>query len=210
MKKSRQTKRLLITLGCCCILAAAALSAYNMRTASQAAASAAALTDKMAAVLQAAVQPAPEQAEGFDPGLSELGSPEEGEDEIAVIAVDGYNICGIVTFPTLGIELAVISDWSYPALQVSACRYSGTGAGQLILMAHNYSHHFGRLKELSPGDTVQFTAADGTMYTYEVTGTENWATDQLREIISGEGWDLTLFTCTYGGANRVVVRCVRV
>ena len=77
----------------------------------------------------------------------------------------------------------------------------------MIIMAHNYEQHFGLIKDLVPGDAVIFTGVDGTVYNYEVRGTETWATSQLAEVLGGDGWDLTLFTCTYGGANRVVVRC---
>ena len=121
-----------------------------------------------------------------------------------------YKICGSLAIPAIQIELAVISEWSYDRLKVSACRYYGTPDTQMMIMAHNYNKHFGRLNRLAIGDAVVFTDLDGREYAYRVSGSELWATDQLKEAVAGDDWNLTLFTCTYGGKNRVVVRCVSI
>jgi sortase A len=93
-----------------------------------------------------------------------------------------------------------------PNLKVSACRLQGSPDGLLVILAHNFDRHFGRLGSLEAGDAAVFTDTNGKEYRYEVTGTEIKGKYELQDIVSGD-WDLTLFTCTYGGANRVVVRC---
>ena len=207
MSKIKRTRTLLISLGCCCIIAAAALAVYNYLSDSNAGAEADKLTASFSQLLDEARATNTPDPSAVDPGLEWLPTQSETtEGEIKTLTIGELDICGSLSLPTLGINLAIISDWSYPKLAVSACRYSGTPEGQMIIMAHNYQSHFGRLTELSAGDTVSFTDADGTVYDYQVFATETWATDQLYEIISGD-WDLTLFTCTYGGASRVVVRC---
>ena len=80
------------------------------------------------------------------------------------------------------------------------------GVINLILLAHNYSRHFGQIHTLEPGDTVCFTDADGTRFMYEVSLVEQLERTAIEEMESGD-WDLTLFTCTVGGAARVTVRC---
>lgn len=67
---------------------------------------------------------------------------------------------------------------------------------------------FGKLKELRIGDRLSFTDADGNIFYYEVGETEILAPDATEEMTDSD-WDLTLFTCTLGGKNRVTVRCFR-
>lgn len=203
-------RKTLIVLGCCCVIAAAALYMYNRWVSDQAASAAAELTGTLSSLMEASETTATD--EGTDPLLDNSGREDaasaENEERLVTQNVNGYDIAGIISIPAINIKLAVISEWSYPNLKVSACRYSGTPSGQLVLLAHNYKRHFGRISELQQGDTVSFTDPNGTVYSYEVTGMEIKGKYELEDILSGD-WDLTLFTCTYGGANRVVVRCKR-
>ncbi len=201
-KKRSLSKVILMSLGCCCLLAAATLALLNSWTESQAKAEADQLTASLASML---AESATNSIDGVDSGLENNTTG-----EISSLDIGGYDVCGALSIPAIDIELAVISTWSYPKLNISACRYSGSPEGQLIIMAHNYAQHFGKLNELSAGDDVVFTDIEGIAHNYRVSATETWATNQLQEILSGEDWALTLFTCTYGGANRVVVRCTRV
>ena len=73
-------------------------------------------------------------------------------------------------------------------------------------MAHNYRNHFGRIKGLSEGDSVSFTDMDGVTYAYTVVAKDILAPTAVEEMTAGE-YDLTLFTCTPGGASRVTVYC---
>ena len=100
-----------------------------------------------------------------------------------------------------------MSRWSYPDLKIAPCRYQGSAyQGDLILLAHNYSRHFGQIHSLTAGDVIRFTDADGNRFTYEVSLVEQLERTAIEEMESGD-WDLTLFTCTVGGAARVTVRC---
>ena len=51
-----------------------------------------------------------------------------------------------------------------------------------------------------------FTDGDGNVFTYQVAALEQLLPTQVKEMSAG-GWDLTLFTCTIGGQQRVTVRC---
>ena len=79
----------------------------------------------------------------------------------------------------------------------------------LVIAAHNYQSHFGRLKELKKGDTVTFTDMEGAVHTYEVRVIRTLQPDAVDEVIHS-WYDLVLYTCTPGGATRVTVFCTRV
>ena len=130
--------------------------------------------------------------------------------EMPVKTIDGLEIVGILRIPALELELPIISQWSYPDLQTAPCRYSGSAyLNNLILCGHNYSSHFGNLKELREGDIITFTDMDGNLFTYEMAERETLMPTSVEEMTGGD-WDLTLFTCTVGGKSRVTVRCDRV
>ena len=40
--------------------------------------------------------------------------------------LDGEQYIGVLELPTLSLTLPVQSQWSYPALKVSPCRYAGS------------------------------------------------------------------------------------
>ena len=122
--------------------------------------------------------------------------------------IDGEGYIGILQIPDLALELPIIGEWSYPRLRTAPCRYVGSAyTHDLIIAAHNYASHFGGLVSLAQGSEVIFTDMDGNRFIYAVSGTEQLPGTAIEEMESGD-WDLTLFTCTIGGAARVTVRCV--
>lgn len=124
--------------------------------------------------------------------------------------IDGYAYIGYLTLPKLGLELPVMADWDYTRLRIAPCRYTGsTRSDDLVIMAHNYVSHFGGLSALSEGDSVYFTDMDGITGSYQVTALDVLNPTAVEEMTAG-GYDLTLFTCTYGGKSRVTVWCERV
>ena len=100
----------------------------------------------------------------------------------------------------------MIAEWSYPALRIAPCRYMGSVyQDNMILCAHNYSTHFGRLAELKVDDEAVFTDIEGNAYTYHMTAQEIISGTDPAAMESGD-WDLTIFTCTIGGKNRITIR----
>ena len=95
-------------------------------------------------------------------------------------------------------------------VKTAPCRFSGSVfTGDLVLMAHNYKKHFGPIRRLKAGDPVTFTDMDGVAWEYRVVAQEILDSGAVEDVTGGE-YDLTLFTCTYGGENRITVRCDRV
>lgn len=130
--------------------------------------------------------------------------------ELPTMEIDGDEYIGIIELPTLDRSLPVMKDWSYPKLRLSPCRYWGSAEkGNFVIFAHNYSRHFGSIKDLAIGDPVQFVSADGRVYRYSVEKIETLEKGDVDKMLNS-GYDLTLFTCTYGGRRRVTVRLSRV
>ncbi len=115
---------------------------------------------------------------------------------------------GVLQIPALGLSLPVNQDWSYPKLRVSPCRFRGGIDDSLVIMAHNYKRHFGDISTLSYGDEVFLVDAEGVVHYYTVVEVEKVMPSEVRKVIDSE-YELTLFTCTYGGASRYVVRCTK-
>ena len=59
--------------------------------------------------------------------------------EEKTIRIDDNYYIGTILIPSLDVELPIISEWSYPNLKLSPCRYKGSIAeGNLIIASHNY------------------------------------------------------------------------
>ena len=126
------------------------------------------------------------------------------------VEIGGYRYIGYLSVPSLELTLPVLSEWDYARLKIAPCRYTGsTKTDDLVIAGHNYTRHFGRLKELTEGDQVFFTDMDGKTWAYEVAVVEVLAPTAVEDM-TDSGYDLTLFTCTYGGQSRVTIRCERI
>ncbi|MCI2105811.1 MAG: sortase [Intestinimonas sp.] len=127
--------------------------------------------------------------------------------EIQSVKIDGDDYIGVLDIPSLELSLPVMGSWSDSALKNSPCRYAGSYlSDDMIIAGHNYRRQFGALGRLETGDAVTFTDVDGYVCRYKVVALETLAGTDVEGMTSGD-WDLTLFTCTYGGRSRITVRC---
>lgn len=149
-----------------------------------------------------------EQADESDGQIPDYQlNPEMEMPEITLEELDGAACIGVLEIPAIDLKLPVLSEWSYPLLKKAPCRYSGSAyLDNLVIAAHNYRTHFGKLKELEMGDEVIFTDAAGNRFEYKVAVVEALTPQSVEDMTSGE-WALSLFTCTLDGKNRVTVRC---
>lgn len=183
-----------IVLGVVLLLAAGGLYAYNRCEDAHAGAEA----QTVVADLQQKVEtPEPEAESGpLDP-------------ELPVVEIDGNEYVGEISIPAIGIDLPVMSEWSYPKLKISPCRQFGSSrTDDLVIAAHNYESHFGKIGTLALGDEVRFTDMDGIENHYTVSAIEVHDPTDV-EAVEHSGHDLVLYTCTYGGKTRIVVFCDR-
>ena len=205
-------------IGLLLIAAALSLTAYNIFDNIRAGSEARGVLDKL--IPQMETDPAPAE------GRMRYRTTENGkrfEDEIEypdyvlnpnmdmpVKTIDGHDYIGVISLPAEGQDFPVFSKWSYPNLKTAPCRYAGSAyLDNMIICAHNYKRHFGQIKNLAYGDAIRFTDTDGNVFNYKVIETETLGRKDVDRLQGGD-WDLTLFTCTIGGATRVTVRCERV
>lgn len=133
----------------------------------------------------------------------------EEDKKMTEMQINGNWYIGYLSIPELDMDLPVMSTWSYEKLDIAPCRYTGSVRGEdLVVMAHNYDSLFGRISQLDLGDVVSFTDIDGNLIRYEVVGKDLLDPTAVEEMTSGD-FDLTLFTCTYGGGSRITVYCER-
>ena len=213
-KNSRkQEGLLLITIGLLLIAAALFLVSYNLYDELRAEQSARQAVTQLDAYLpaEAALEAPSDSAGDQEPLVSDertvipdyVLSPNM---EMPVETINGIDFIGVLRIPALELELPIISEWNYPNLKSAPCRYSGSAyLNNLIICGHNYTSHFGTLKNLWEGDIATFTDIDGNVFIYKMVGRETLDPTDIEGMESGN-WDLTLFTCTVGGQSRVTIR----
>lgn len=198
MKHNRGT--VWIYFGLLLLAAALFLSAANLRTSHQA-------QETSRQVMDELTLPTQSVAETEAPAVTE--PLPDTDREMPVQTINGRDYIGVLCIPSLELELPVLSQWDYAGLKVAPCRYAGSlYRNDLILCAHNYSSHFGKLKNLQVGDTAIFTDMDENAVIFEMVERETLNPTDVEGMETGD-WDLTLFTCTVGGQSRVTLRFAR-
>lgn len=194
-----------VIAGAVLILSALSLFFYNRNEDAQAGQEAENLLNDVQAVIQEKEETRPVNPEP----LEETQSAETLAPEMPVTEIDGYEYVGYLSIPKLELELPVMSEWDYARLKIAPCRQFGSSrTDDLVIAAHNYKNHFGRLSQLESGDAIAFTDMDGIENKYEVILIDTLAPDEV-EAVQNSGYDLVLYTCTYGGKTRVTVFCNR-
>lgn len=199
----------MILLGLLLIAAALFLTAYNLYDEQRAEQSALQVIDRLEDYLplevptEASTEPIVEQALMPNDAPNYVLCPDM---EMPVETINGIDYIGVLQIPSLELELPIASEWNYPNLKTAPCRYSGSAyLNNMIICAHNYSSHFGKLKSLSEGDVATFTDMAGNVFIYKMVERETLNPSDIEEMEDGD-WDLTLFTCTVGGKTRVTIR----
>ena len=191
---ARNKGTILTTLGLLLIAAALALAAYNVleeRRAGEASADALAQMELPGIALDSR-------------GLLDPDMP------MPTMELGDRLYVGKLSIPSLGLELPVLSEWSYEGLNVAPCRYEGSAyAGNLVICGHNYVTHFASLEDLSYGQEVRFTDTRGNVFRYEVASMETLEPTAVEDMVESD-YELSLFTCNFSGMARVTVRCSEV
>ena len=202
-------ERLCLMLGSALVLAAVCLYVYDRledaRAGAQAASAVSQLRQSQSVAAASEAEPPADSAESLPLSEEETEEPEAASEAPASSVEREY--LGVLSIPALGLELPVQTEWSKANLKVSPCRQCGsTAGGDLVIAAHNYKSHFGRLSSLSEGDEVRFTSQDGAEAVYTVERTAQVSPEEPEALREG-GCPLVLYTCTPGGKARVVVYC---
>lgn len=196
----------MISLGAVLILSALLLFVYNQWEDQKAGESA----EKMLADVQTAItqqiESSPAQPEKEESAEREETEPEETK----ISMINGYNYIGVLNLPTLNLELPVLSDCDEALLKVAPCRdFGDLATDDLVIAAHNYRRHFGRLSQLSYGDQVTFTDMDGNVHVYQVAEISMIAPTDV-SLVADSAYELVLYTCDYTNQNRIMVCCRKI
>lgn len=191
-----------IVLGVLSVLAGAGLMLFNL------------FTDKSAAdaleqtLVQLDLRIESREAGEAEADDSPVGEP-PGEGVMPYVVIDGSSYVGYLSIPNLDLRLPVLSSWSYANLRVAPSLYSGSVYGNnMVIAAHNYSSHFGRLNTLYTGAEILFTDVDGNTTVYYIEKGEELEPTEVARMKSSD-YDLSLFTCNFDGSARFTVRCKR-
>ena len=192
-------------LGLLLLAGAAALLTYNQRESRIAGQSARSLLSELENGTKT-------EALGYD-SPEELSSPEETlpmeliKAEMPTAEINGRTYLGEIIIPDLELSLPVLSGWSYENLKVAPCRYYGDlNQDNLVLLAHSYATHFGRISQLEQDAVLYFKDVLGCVTAFRVASLEVLRPNQVEEMTAGE-YPLTLFTCTFDSQSRVTLRC---
>ena len=200
----------LIVVGALLLLTAVGLLGYNMLEERSAGESAQAVLDQIIPAVKTPGKPQHEDLQGSLPQVETPNYILNPQMDLPEKEYDGRRYVGVITIPALEVELPVLKGWSRSGAKIAPCRFEGTPyMDDLVICAHNYQSHFGRLNTLKTGDLVQFMDMEGNLFTYQVVSFEILQPNQVELLRSG-GWDLTLFTCTIGGQTRFTVRCDKI
>lgn len=204
---NRREKRgtLWLVIGGLLISAALLLSAYNLYDAKRAEESVISAAQKLRGEVK---------QENGESEQTELNLPDYilfPEMEMPIVEIDGESYIGFLDVPALELSLPVMGgEWTDAKMKKAPCLYEGSAyMKNMVIVGHNYRSHFSKLKTLEMGTEIVFTDAEGNCFEYTLEWVEIIEETDVEAMSAGsEEWDLTLFTCTYGGKERYTLRCV--
>lgn len=199
----KKTGIAMLAVGAVLILSALLLFFHNRQEDVQAGQEAERLLANVEAVIDA------QAARESTPAGTEIPGTTPLDPEMPVVELDGYEYVGYMEIPALELKLPVMSEWDYNRLKIAPCRQFGSSrTDDLVIAAHNYQNHFGRLKDLQTGNAVIFTDMEGVINTYSIEKIETLNPSEV-DAVQNSGYDLVLYTCTKDGRTRVTVFCNR-
>lgn len=144
----------------------------------------------------------------FPAGKSAPSFPEEESPPASPLP---DRVLGVLSLPALGLDLPVLEECTDELLERAPCRYAGTGPQEagFVVAGHSCDSHFGKLSHLADGDEVLFRDREGGETRFQVRDRE-FLPGGDAEGLDADAWDLTLFTCTFDGSDRLLVRCTRI
>ncbi len=123
-----------------------------------------------------------------------------------------YVVHGNLSLPSIGVSQPLHEGVTLTAINHGPSHWPGTAMpgqlGNVVVAGHRttYSRPFYDLDLLSPGDPLVFTMNDGTVWTYELTGTSLVGPDDTHIVVQTPERTATLFACHPKGsaAQRIV------
>lgn len=170
--------------------------------------------EALAAMETIVLETVPEAADPTVPettGETEPTLPTDPEDPITLSSefIDGHEYVGYLEFPSLDRKLPIMKIKYVDDLQIAPCLEKGSPHDDnAVISAHNYPSHFGPIRDWTGGEEVIFTDLEDRTIHYTVQLVEKISPYDVEKVMDSE-YDLVMYTCTPGGANRVMVACNR-
>ena len=212
MRSKSSSGRFLILVGAFLIVVALGYTGYNVWLQYKAGISAQNALNSLSEVAGSATSTLTSYGEGEE----ENAVSDEGDTpdyilnpsmEMPEKIVDDVPYIGVLEIPALGLELPVISETTYPYLEIAPCRFYGTAyMSNMVIGGHNYDTHFANIDDLAEGEPITFTHMDGNVFSYQVSHSEV-IDPNADELLCDGSYPLTLYSCTTGGRARIMTRC---
>lgn len=202
MKVKAYLSKVLITLGCLFVFYAVVLFVQNQNVEQNAQVHSTTAVEQITKEIENVSEETEQSEEVFI-------DIQNDEDEFSYnklneeITLDNESYVGILTIPSLGLELAIQSQWSYEKLANTPCVYLEE---PFSIAGHNYTSHFGKLAKIEENAQVIFTDTSGEDFIFTVVSV-NIVNESEIEALMDDSYDLTLFTCNYSNnTQRILVR----
>jgi sortase A len=142
--------------------------------------------------------------------LVDLPVPEDAP--VDAYADTPYVVHGTLSLPSVGVSQPLHEGVTLTAIDDGPSHWPGTAmpgqAGNVVVAGHRTTHTrpVHDLDLLAPGDPLVFTMNDGTVWTYELTGTSIVGPDAMHIVDQTLDRTATLFACHPKGsaAQRIV------
>ena len=202
--KNRTKGTVMMFIGILLLAAALVLTVYNILEARRAEEAAQAVIPKLQEQISVKGEETDKPLEGIEMDMFLLS-----DRKMPAIELDGYRYIGILEIPALDMRLPIMEEWDYSRLKIAPCLYEGSVyKDNMVIAGHNYAKHFSPIKNLPVGTEITFRDGENRVFEYEIGWIEVLDGTAVEDMITGD-WDMTLFTCTYGGEARYAVRCFR-
>lgn len=125
--------------------------------------------------------------------------------------IGNYNILGEIEIPKISLKMYILDTTTDESLNLSLTKFWGKNihdASNFSIIGHNYKGMFKDLKNLEVGDTFTLTDREGRICTYvvyEIFIVEPDDVSCIEDTLKGER-EVTLITCTTGGAKRLILK----
>ena len=210
MTKPKKIGIVLLTAGAVLVIAALLLFSHNRaedRRAGESAEETLRLVEAAMAERETNGETGTTPAAGTETGSGGLPAPPALD--MPTVRSGAYDYIGYLDFPGYDLTMPVAATWSFPAMEISPCRHTGSVYNDnLVVAGHNYKTEFDVLFHLEAGDTVTFTDVDGNVFTYTVREFASVTPDDS-DTVMNSGYALTMYTCNWDTSERVTVFCER-
>lgn len=129
--------------------------------------------------------------------------------------IEDFKVIGKINIPKINIDKYILEETTKEALELGVTKVCGPNinkTGNFCIAGHNYGDTFGWISSLETGDEIYITDTyDRTLkyQVYEINRVDPYDTSSLSQDTNGEK-EITLITCTFGAAKRVIVKAVEI